>query len=480
MRIKPRKFEDSITSNLKAGDWRYETFEQRPHLVVPVVLMTEGVHNGSNGPFLYSEEELSTLAASWNGVPVPIFHPEDNGSPCTCNDPRVIERQNVGRMFNVRWENGKLKGEAWIDIQKAESVYNGIIDMIKDQKSRLEVSTGLLAEHDMTPGVWNGEEYDGVIRNIRPDHLALLPGSRGACSWEDGCGVRNMDKNVEKYLNNLMGQRETHQKIYQFVDSMDNDMSVHFLEEVYDDYFIYRKETRTQNQGAGYYKVPYTLGEDGTLNVDSNGVSQVKKSITYESISNNQEKGEEDMATRKDGKGADTQNTECPECKAVIDELIANESTQFTEENRDFLDEMDLETLKLFRPVQKEEKDPVVNKEEKKETPPDTNKEEEEKEKPLTARAYIDNAPAEIREVLNSAMNTHQNRKKDLVAQITANARNKFSKEQLTAKPLEELEMLAELATDVNYEGQGGASHTQNEEKEEPLFIPVVDYSTKK
>lgn len=288
-----------------------------------------------------------------------------------------------------------------------------------------------------------------------------------------------MDKTVEKYLNNLMGQRETHQKIFQFVDSMDNDMSIHFLEEVYDDYFIYRKETRTQNQGTGYYKVPYSLGEDGTLNVDSEGVAQVKKSITYESVSNNQEKGEESMATRKDGKGADTQNSGCPECKAVIDELIANESTNFTEENREFLDEMDLETLKLFRPVQKEE-EPAVNEENKKgKEEPAVNEEKKEDTKPLTAQAYIENAPAEIREVLNSAMNTHQNRKKDLVTQITANARNKFTKEQLTAKPLEELEMLAELAIDVNYEGQGGASHTQNEQKEEPLTIPVIDYSKK-
>lgn len=185
------------------------------------------------------------------------------------------------------------------------------------------------------------------------------------------------------------------------------------------------------------------------------------------------------MATRKDGKGADTQNAECPECKAVIDELIANESTKFTEENRDFLEEMDLDTLKLFRPVQKEEK-PAVNEEKKVEKKtPAVNEEKEEDPKPLTAQAYIENAPAEIREVLNSAMNTHQNRKRDLVTQITANKRSKFTKEQLTAKPLEELEMLAELAIDVNYEGQGGASNTQNEQKEEPLTIPVIDYSKK-
>lgn len=472
MRVKPRKYEISVTSNLSATEFRYDTFEDRPHLIVPVVLMTEGVHNGSNGPFYYPAEELETLASSWNGVPVPVFHPETNGSPCTCNDPRIIERQNVGRMFNVHWENGRLKGEAWIDIEKAEAVHNGLIQILKDSKTKMEVSTGLLAEHDMTPGVWNDEEYDGIIRNIRPDHLALLPGSRGACSWTDGCGVRNMDKTIEKYLNNVLGQRESHQKIFQFIDSMDNDMAIHYLEEVYDNYFVYRKETRN-NEPSSYYKVPYSIDDEGTLTVDSEGVAKVKKTITYEAISTNQNEGEDDMAKRKDDKGTQNQTeNECPECKAVIDELIANEGTKFTENDREFLGEFDLETLELFRPVvvEKDETPPDTNEE----TPPDTNEADDE---PATAQEYINNAPPEVREVLNSAMTTHQKRKNKLVKQITSNARNKFTKEQLSEKPLDELEMLAELAVDVNYEGQGGSNPPDtNSQKEEPLGLPEINF----
>jgi len=460
-----KSFHDTITFNLKASEFRYETFENRPHLIVPVILLTEGVHNGSNGPFYYPASEIENLATSWNGVPVPIFHPESNGSPCTCNDPRIIERQNVGRMFNIHYENGKLKGEAWIDIEKAELVYKGIINMLKDQKTKLEVSTGLLAEHDMTSGVWNGKEYEGIIRNIRPDHLALLPGSRGACSWEDGCGVRNMDKTIEKYLNNVLGQREAHQKIFQFVDSMDNDMAVHFLEEVFDDYFVYRKETRNQGDGNYFYKVPYTIDENGALNV-SEDVSKVKKTVVYEAIANTQNKGEDDMATRKEDKSKEKPTTnECPECKAVIDELIANEGTAWTEEKRDFLEEMDLDTLKLFRPIQKEDPKPV-----------DNEHKDEPKPKLVTTQEYVNNAPPEVREVLNAAMATHKQRKTELVKQITSNTRNKFSKEQLAAKPLEELEMLAELAVDANYEGQGGSSTPTNTEKEEPLDLPELTF----
>jgi len=46
-------------------------------------------------------------------------------------------------------------------------------------------------------GVWNEEEYHSIVRNYRPDHLALLPGAIGACSWEDGCGIR-ANKDIKK------------------------------------------------------------------------------------------------------------------------------------------------------------------------------------------------------------------------------------------------------------------------------------------
>jgi hypothetical protein len=34
-----------------------------------------------------------------------------------------------------------------------------------------------------------GRPYNFVARNYRPDHLAILPDQRGACSIEDGCGL---------------------------------------------------------------------------------------------------------------------------------------------------------------------------------------------------------------------------------------------------------------------------------------------------
>ena len=53
------------------------------------------------------------------------------------------------------------------------------------------MSTGLYVDRDETPGTCpkSGRPYDAVARNYRPDHLAILPDQRGACSNEDGCGI---------------------------------------------------------------------------------------------------------------------------------------------------------------------------------------------------------------------------------------------------------------------------------------------------
>jgi hypothetical protein len=180
----------SVRSNL-AVPMRQETFEERRHMVVPVVMLTEGVHAGNGGPFFYGEDELSKLPESWNGVPVPVWHPEDTNGAISANSPQVLEARSIGRIFNVLWDakEKKLRGEVWIDIVKAEKVEKKVLEMLMSGEP-IEVSTSLWSDDDDTPGEWNGEKFNGTVHNIVPDHLALLPGGEGACNWNDGCGIR--------------------------------------------------------------------------------------------------------------------------------------------------------------------------------------------------------------------------------------------------------------------------------------------------
>ena len=83
-------------------DIKLVVHQEKAHLVVPVVMMVEGVHNGSQGPLLHEITELGKFPESWNGRPVVIYHPEDeDGNPISANSPEVIDKVTVGRVYNL-------------------------------------------------------------------------------------------------------------------------------------------------------------------------------------------------------------------------------------------------------------------------------------------------------------------------------------------------------------------------------------------
>jgi len=179
------------TNQTKAVQVRKEILDGREHWVVPMVMLVEGVHNGSLGPIYYPASELAKVPAVWNHKPIVVDHPVWNGVPVSACEPVILNARKVGVILNTRWEEGKLKAEAWIDPIKAKQVDARIIEAIVNQKV-MELSTGLFLEEEPISGTWNGESYQSIARNLRPDHLALLPDGVGACSVADGAGfIRN-------------------------------------------------------------------------------------------------------------------------------------------------------------------------------------------------------------------------------------------------------------------------------------------------
>ena len=67
--MKPEK----VTANI-SGKVRYDEMEGRPFLVAPMIMLTEGVHNGSRGPLFYPKEELKKVPAVWNHKPIVVYH----------------------------------------------------------------------------------------------------------------------------------------------------------------------------------------------------------------------------------------------------------------------------------------------------------------------------------------------------------------------------------------------------------------------
>jgi hypothetical protein len=172
---------------------RTETLDGRRYLVVPVVALVAGVVNGE----LVPPEELAKFAEAWNGRPVPLRHPQDStGRYISANTPDVIEAQVVGSVFNMSVDGDRLRGEMWLDIEKCERLGGDALRTLQrlQRGEVVEVSTSYFCEFEPAPGVFNGEQYRGIQRDLRPDHVALLPDEIGACSVADGCGAGRFNR----------------------------------------------------------------------------------------------------------------------------------------------------------------------------------------------------------------------------------------------------------------------------------------------
>lgn len=161
-----------ITTNI--GQIRHEKLDGNEYLIVPVIAANDDM-NGRH----YPAAEWIRSVPGWNGRPVTLGHPEQNGSYTSANLPELTT-QIIGQLFNVTFDE-KLKGEMWIDLAKARRIGGDAMTAVRrfEQNEMVEVSTGLFGDVD---------ENNNII-NILPDHLAVLLHESGACSIRDGCGA---------------------------------------------------------------------------------------------------------------------------------------------------------------------------------------------------------------------------------------------------------------------------------------------------
>jgi hypothetical protein len=164
--------------------------EDREYYVFPVVILVEGVHHGSTGPILYKRSDLRLYASAWDHKPVVINHPKKKGIYVSANSPDILSESKVGILLANRVDGYRQRAEAWLEKERIEERSPETLKALR-RGSAIEVSTGLFSSLEEKHGYWNGEEYEGIAREFRPDHLAILPNTTGACSVKDGCGMRS-------------------------------------------------------------------------------------------------------------------------------------------------------------------------------------------------------------------------------------------------------------------------------------------------
>lgn len=550
-----------------------DQIEGEDYYVIPTILIVEGVHTGlDGGATYYPNAELAKFPEAWNGRPVVVMHPDLNGHPITANSPELVEQQTVGNLYHCKFENNKLKGESWIKINKCRKVSPEVMGML-EKNLPIEVSTGLFVEHELKKGVWNNEQYDSTALNYRPDHLALLPGGVGACSWQDGAGMPRlnasgkeeddvhdnsvmglvkrlaslvgveMDENERGKGRGVGGPRQgdggtdtcvcpscgatakhergkpctgmscpkcgakmtgkaptvlelSHSAIRDAIRSkfspafgggIDRDV---YIVEVFDKYAIYESANKTNKQA-------YSIDANDAVELIGNPVEVVKE-VKYSPVV----KGNTGLQEKENKEGGPNMDR-----KEKVEALIANGS--WGKDNREFLVELEdaqFETVEKLSLNQKgeEEGDKKEKKEDKEvvtlesllKVKPEADESEatklarnaynksiageegsdegkdEKDEKPQTVEEFIANAPAGMRDTLSRSVKRDKSIKEKLVKSLTDNKRNEFSKEDLEAKSLAELESLVKLGQiEVDFGGQNPDVNAADDEDKAPEMV---------
>jgi hypothetical protein len=424
---------------------------------------------------------------------VVVQHPEEGSA----NSPAVIDRVGVGRLFNVHLDGDRLRGEIWVDRNKCQATFPEILHHF-DTNTPLEVSTGLFTEDEPTNGTWNDEQYIAVARRHRPDHLALLPGGQGACSWADGCGVRlnqqNGDDTMAKYqpVINVVGENEDLRnrvnKVRDTIDNLDSPVAINYCVAVFENSVIYEVVPGGQaapGMSRKFYKRGYTMDNAGNVVLD-NDMQEVMEERTFKPVGNEE-------TERPDGEGktpgcgcgkaatlsinqkeGDEKMKNTPERKAKVDALLAA-NAGFAETDRELLENMEctpfaaVEAL-VARPAENSTPAPVVID---------------------TEEALLAAASPELKPKVEMGIAAHNEARTKAMTTIKANTANPFTDEVLQAKSLDELTALAKLAGNAapaaaatSFAANAGdapaPAKTGNEEtKVEPLSAPKMNWDQK-
>lgn len=475
------------------------TLHGRSYIVVPVTMMVEGVHQGSHGALLHTAEELGKIPESWNGIPVTIGHPTVEGSPVSANSPSVLEEWAVGIVFNTIINDTRLKSEAWLDKEKLQRNVN-LSNRIANGEI-IEVSVGVFSEDELVEnGVWHNESYTAIARNLRPDHLAILPNQTGACSIADGCGIRINSKSMkdEEAVKQLKQQGyivselvvnesllKLVEKVRSFVYQMDNDTTWHYVEDIEDNCVIYSKSGKDIE--SKLYKQGYAITANDKVTFVGDPVEVVRK-VDYETVQTNNAVIKRIRKITNFKKEEVMENEKCTPCiEKKATELITNESTQFTEKDRGWLET--LEEIQLDKMIPKEM------------TPEEKKKIEDGLKAKMKVNAtitpemainalkdalkgqddFINLMPTNMQEQTRSALRLFQERKESLIESILTNTEDgTWTKEELGVYEVEKLEKIAKTAgvkqttSPFNYSGMAAGTSIQDNAKDDvPLMAPV-------
>jgi hypothetical protein len=380
----------------------------------------------------------------------------------------------VGYLFNTELVDKSLKSELWLDTAKMKTLGGVALTALTmlEAGEPLEVSTGYYSLLLPTPGTYDGVNYVGQQLDFKPDHLALLPGEIGACSWASGCGAGrwnaqkgNKVKNrVEMFLktnrakamqmtggvpaldlrSNEASQNETWAALDLALGAELGDPYGYYVEDIYDDAVIYQVYDDEAGE-PGLFRRSYTL-DDSTLEVTLGEQEAVVRHVTYESkgATTDEEETTEETVAEVTETVEVTANTGEQPCGCKDDAPTVNAPKGAIDPT--------FPTPKAKRP----ERSPVANADKKKQV-----------------QDYIAGIPdPSVRQFIANGVKVQETRRTELIAGLKANSANKFTEDELNEMDLDKLERLDEMLAPADYSGRGGPRVNRSEDADEVLLAP--------
>lgn len=463
----------SLKSNL-SGVVRRETLDGRSYIVAPMVMARVGVMNS----VMYTEEELSKYVESWNGVPVTYNHPSDVvGNHVPASTPQEWSKYKIGHVFNAVFEGNALKAEAWIDEELAKEKAPQVLANVA-AKRPTEVSTGLFVDEAEAIGSYNGKTYTSVAMNYRPNHLAVLPPhEKGAAGWEDGVGLprtnslridppklgafplkhktggrepmaRTKAPDGTEITANAMSHNELHAKLQGALDewtakNIKKGEASPSIEAVYDTHCV------TNCGGGKLMAHAYSINADGSVTLNGKP-SEVRRNVSYDPI--------EEESDNPAGDGGDDESSgqsEEEDAAMNCDKIKSNKDSEKQPQQEEKKMEKQIETNAEAAPV--------------------------EQKKPITAEEVLNAIPAEMREMFANGLKIHKADKAAKIERIMANKKFGYTKEQLEAKDVDELTILANAAAPepaADFGVTAGQRMAVNDEQSAPA-MPVIEWTPK-
>lgn len=365
---------------------RTATLHDKPYIVVPIVsAVGDQVWWPANSPVpeLVPAEVLEAGYWSRNNRPIVAGHPRLNGEYVSANSPEILETYAYGHLFAAKFDDKRVKVEAWFNKERANEVGPAAMDVISrlEAGEQIEVSEGNMVVSIDEIGELDGKEYKSKWISAICDHLATV--FEGACNNQMGCGGPRVNEKLlvassgeagmkdpkseskKSFFSRLFGSalstlksamsnNELRMKLYRAVEQVDQGVMYVDDEDVeaktfrycvvirYGDYYDY------ESMEHHYYQRSFSLDESDNVTIGDDR-TEVEWFQGWREVTTNSESemvvSESEPATCSCQKEKEEVQVNVSEKKTLITRLIGAAKSPFEESDRTMLEGMKDEKL---------------------------------------------------------------------------------------------------------------------------------------